>query len=223
MSKKLDLTKQRFGRLTVLYEVYSNGDKRIKWHCVCDCGNKVDVTSSHLRNGDSKSCGCYNLEKITKHGYSKNSKDTHPIYRVWRDIKQRCYNKNNKGYKNYGGRGISMCEEWLNNPKEFIEWCLANGWKQGLEIDRINNDGNYEPVNCRFVTSRENNLNARLLRSTNKSGYRGVHWHKAAKKWQSQIKIDGKQHHLGYFQTKEAAALAYNKKAVKHGYKLNKI
>jgi hypothetical protein len=104
-------------------------------------------------------------------------------------MKQRCYNEKNKRYKNYGDRGIEVCDEWMN-PKTFIEWCLDNGWKKGLTIDRRDNDGDYVPENCRFVTHKENSLNNRLIISTNTSGYRGVY--KRKKKWVSQIMINGK-------------------------------
>ena len=87
-----------------------------------------------------------------KHGYRARN-NTHPLYGVWGTMKTRCYNKNRKTYKYWGGKGIIVCKEWLNNPKAFIEWCLENGYKKGLQIDRENNDGNYEPSNCRFVTA----------------------------------------------------------------------
>jgi hypothetical protein len=90
------------------------------------------------------------------HGYTY-----HPLYQVWSDMKRRCYNQNMKQYKDYGGRGISVCRIWRNDSKSFIEWALSNGWKQGLVIDRINNDGNYTPGNCRFVTRKKSAQNRR--------------------------------------------------------------
>ncbi|GAH87592.1 unnamed protein product, partial [marine sediment metagenome] len=94
---------------------------------------------------------------VKGHGYSN-----HHLYKVWQHMKQRCYNENHVGYKNYGGRGIAVCSEWISSPKTFIDWALPL-WKEGLQIDRMDNNGNYEPSNCRFITHAENQLNSRLL------------------------------------------------------------
>ena len=93
-------------------------------------------------------------EKKTKHGLSR-----HRLYGVWRGMKLRCYNEKHEGYKNYGGRGIQVCDEWKSDFASFYEFCISKGWQKGLEIDRINNDGDYKPDNCRFVTPKENNQN----------------------------------------------------------------
>jgi hypothetical protein len=137
-----------------------------------------------------------------KHGYSD-----HPLSTVWDHIKQRCYNLNNPRYKDYGDRGIEVCDEWKNSAKTFIEWALPL-WEPGLQIDRRDNDGNYCPENCRFVTCTENNHNRKLLQRDNTSGYRGVSCYR--KKWQAYITINNKNKHLGYFDTPEEAALAYD-------------
>jgi len=102
-----------------------------------------------LKHGD------YNIRIIERHGYRN-----HPLYDCWHHIHDRCYSRNCKNYSNYGGRGITCCEEW-KSPKDFIEWCLSNGWEQGLQIDRIDNNGNYEPSNCRFSTPKEQMNNTR--------------------------------------------------------------
>lgn len=138
------------------------------------------------------------------HGYTK-----HPLYKVWDAMKQRCYNENCRQYKYYGGRGIIVCNEWKNSPKTFIEWALLL-WKEGLLIDRINNNGNYKPSNCHFVTYEESNLNKKLLQNNNTSGYRGVSYFKRDKKWAAYININNKKKHLGYFNTPKLAARAYN-------------
>ena len=138
------------------------------------------------------------------HGYTK-----HPLYEVWDNMKQRCYNENNKRYGNYGARGIVICNEWKNSAGTFIEWALPL-WKEGLEIDRIDNDGNYEPNNCRFITSLENNQNTQLLRRTNTSGYRGVSYDNDRKKWAAEITVNSKRKHLGRFDSIKKAALAFN-------------
>jgi len=163
MAKKADLAGQRFGRLLVLYDTGERKDKRVVWRCKCDCGNEVDAVSHDLTSGDTRSCGCYQRERVaeahTTHGMVRHGK-RHPVYGVWAAILTRCENPNAKCYKNYGGRGIAVCEEW-HDPAVFIDWALAHGWKKGLSIDRIDNNGNYEPDNCRWVTSKENNRNRR--------------------------------------------------------------
>ena len=141
----------------------------------------------------------------------------HPLYQVWRGMRKRIYNKNHVGYKNYGGRGITICKEWNESAKAFIEWALNGGWEKGLFIDRIDNDGNYCPENCRFITIQKSNKNKRLLQSNNTSGFRGVYWQKAQKKWCSHIKINSKKKHLGYFDSLRIAALRYDVEA----YRLN--
>jgi hypothetical protein len=139
-----------------------------------------------------------------KHGMSGTK-----LYWVWENMKKRCFNKNYRRYEDYGGRGITIIEAWLD-PTIFMEWALANGYDEKLQIDRKDNDGNYEPDNCRFVSPHINNCNQRK-RSTNKSGYTGVRWHKNAKKWYAQITIHRKEIHLGTFNTKKEAVEARNK------------
>ena len=152
---------------------------------------------------------------MIKHGYCANG-DRNPLYNAWSHMKERCYNKNYYQRKYYGGRGIMVCDEWMN-PKTFIGWAIENGWEKGLFLDRINNDGNYEPSNCRFVTPQRSNCNQRLLSAANTSGYRGVSWSKTNKKWKSQTKIKGKKICLGHFDSPRLAAIAYDVAA----YKLN--
>jgi len=139
-----------------------------------------------------------------KHGLRK-----HPLYSVWDGMTQRCTNQKTKAYKNYGGRGVVICDEWRGNFKPFYDWCLSNGWRKGLEIDRIDNDGNYEPSNCRFISHRLNNLNTRM-QENNTSGYVGVCFNKNKSKWVSAIKIHQKSKHLGYFEFKQQAVEARN-------------
>ena len=136
----------------------------------------------------------------------------HPIYRVWDSVKQRCHNENTLYYENYGGRGISICGEWDKSFSSFYDWA-KNEWEPGLCIDRIDNDGNYEPENCRFITRAESNRNQRLLRRCNTSGYRGVSWHKDRKSWSANISINGKSKHLGLFDSAKLAAIRYDVEA----------
>lgn len=146
---------QRVGRLLVLYECKKRKNGRPVWHCRCDCGREVDVAAVNLRRGETKSCGCLKLDLLTTHGYTR-----HRLYRVWHDMRQRCENPNTPGYHNYGGRGIAVCVEWYD-PAVFIRWALANNWTRGLQLNRIDNNGNYEPGNCNFVSRKENSCNRR--------------------------------------------------------------
>jgi hypothetical protein len=135
--------------------VSPSGRKHRKALFRCYCGNEFEAIIAHVKNGNTKSCGCWNNQKreerFTFHGLSK-----HPLYKVFYGIRLRCYNPKAINYKNYGKRGIKICDEWKNDFKTFYDFCIQNGWKKGLQIDRINNDENYEPGNCRFVTQIEN-------------------------------------------------------------------
>lgn len=160
MSKKNDLKNKRFGRLTVVDYLGNNKYGKALWLCKCDCGNTKIIVGSSLTNNMTYSCGCYNREEArkrrTKHNLSYNK-----LYKVWSGMKTRCYNKNFIYYCNYGGRGITICDEWKNDFLNFYNWSISNGYKDGLTIDRINNDGNYEPNNCKWSTRAEQNRNMR--------------------------------------------------------------
>lgn len=154
----VDLTGERFGKLVALERHYDKNKKISFWKCKCDCGNTTIVRANSLKHGRVKSCGCLrtesNLANKSKHGLSK----TH-LYAVWNSMKERCYNKNNHNYLRYGGRGITVCEEWKNSFKEFSEWAFLNGYQEELSIDRIDNNGNYCPNNCRWVDKKTQNNN----------------------------------------------------------------
>lgn len=160
MSAFKDLTGQRFGRLVALYptEKRSKGNGVI-WLCHCDCGNLKEIVSNSLLSGVTKSCGCLQKERVIeahfKHGDSIYKKQVR-FYNIWLMMNQRCLNPNATGYKWYGGRGISICNEWKNSYRVFRDWAMANGYADNLTIDRIDNEGNYNPDNCQWITQSEN-------------------------------------------------------------------
>lgn len=160
MSKIKDLTGQRFGRLQVVKYYGSNKNGRALWLCQCDCGNKKTILGGSLIQKLTFSCGCYNKEQARKRR-TKHSMSFSKLYKVWQGMKTRCYNENFIYYKNYGGRGITICDEWKNNFQIFYKWAINNGYKEELTIDRINNDDIYEPSNCRWITRAEQNRNQR--------------------------------------------------------------
>lgn len=149
--KIINLVGKRYGRLVVIEKADSlKGHAR--WRCKCDCGNECVVHGSSLRSGNTKSCGCYKTENARKL-YSTVRQNDKRLYAVWNGIKQRCTNPNSKSYQNYGGRGIEMDSEWANHYESFYNWAINAGYRTGMEIDRIDNNGNYCASNCRFVDS----------------------------------------------------------------------
>jgi hypothetical protein len=206
--RAMDILNNRYGRLTVIARNGISSNRNAMWLCLCDCGKKVTTSGVSLRKGTTQSCGCYAIEVNTSHGLSR-----HPLYNVWKNIIDRCYNPKCKAFKNYGNRGITMYYLWREDVAIFISWAIDNGWVQGLEIDRIDNNAGYFPGNCRFVNCSENKLNTRLLMATNSSGYRGVS--KLGNRYRAEVEDKNGRHYLGLFMTAKEAAMARDAKVIK--------
>lgn len=156
MSRLLDLTGQRFGRLTVASRADNGNDGSPRWLCKCDCGNVCTVRSSNLKRGQTQSCGCLRKDKAKLNATHRMSRTR--LYRIWCDMKNRCYNKNVNNYHSYGGRGVKVCDEWLDSSR-FFEWAKSSGYTDEMTIERIDIDGNYEPSNCKWITLKEQQWN----------------------------------------------------------------
>lgn len=179
--RRLDIKGQKFGRLTAIAPCKHPETGVSTWLCQCDCGNQTFVVAGYLRNGSIQSCGCgkfnvgqYSANHMTKHGATSrnnNDRSLKRLYGVWCNMKQRCCNPSCSEYHNYGGRGITICDEWINDFCSFRDWAIAHGYdgnapRGQCTLDRIDVNGNYEPSNCRFVSQSvqsNNRTNSRLF------------------------------------------------------------
>lgn len=191
MGKTVDLTGNRFGRLTVIkpdgFYYSPKGRKETLWLCRCDCGNEIKTRSCNLGRY-TNSCGCLRKE-ITSKNYKIHGKTGSRLYRIWMRMKQCCYNPNNPNYKHYGGRGITVCKEWKDDFQAFYDWAIASGYDYNAEfgectIDRIDVNGNYEPSNCRWTNV---DIQSRNKRSNITIEFRGQT--KVLKDWAKELGI----------------------------------
>ena len=150
----IDLSGKRFGMLTIIKRVENANAWKTQWLCKCDCGTEKVIRGNDITTGKTISCGCFGLKKrneaSTTHGMSKTR-----MFRIHNLMKDRCSNPHNPHYKYYGGRGITVCDEWKNDFMNFYNWAIDNGYSDELTIDRVDNNGNYEPNNCRWATTKQ--------------------------------------------------------------------
>lgn len=194
MGFKTDITNQKFNKLTVL-EFSHNSKKRASiWLCLCECGNTKTIEYNSIVKGRIKSCGCLQKEamkKLCTHGMHKTK-----FYSKWSSMKGRCNRESTVNYEIYGGRGISYCPEWEDFQKFYED--MYEGFSEGLELDRVDVNGNYCKENCRWVTHSENNFN-KNKQPNNKSGKTGVSFDSKRLQWRAYIDKDKKRTELGYF------------------------
>ena len=188
------------------------------------CGTNFKADTYDIKSGNTKSCGCYRkkvsseLNKTHGLGYTR-------LYNIWGNMKKRTTDINVTAYNDYGGRGITICEEWKNDFMSFYNWAMSNGYSDELSIDRIDNDGNYCPENCRWTTPTIQSRNQRKRRD-NTSGYKGVYYYKGRNKYIAQICVNNKNKRLGYFKIAVEGAIAYNNYIIENnleGFILNEI
>ena len=202
MPKRLNIQPgDKFARLTIIEEGEKRSSKRT-FKCRCDCGNETIVMVQNLTSGRSQSCGCLAKEINTTHGLSRT-----PVFNTWVNMIARCQNPNREDYSYYGGRGITVCEEW-QDPSEFAAWAKQNGFIPGLTLERKEVDGNYEPSNCSWV-DRSHQAANRSKRSGSNNPYIGVQKH--GDRWSATICSKYEKTHIGMFDTSEEARDARNK------------
>ena len=212
--------------LGVLYPTeYSKWKRSYNLYKCGFCGNEFKAQLQHINSGHTQSCGCYG-KKIKSEGINRKHNLSYTrLYKVWANIKDRVLNPKKENYINYGGRGITICDEWKNDFMSFYNWAMENGYSDKLSIDRIDSDGNYEPNNCRWTTRIIQGRNQRI-RKDNTSGYKGVSFVKDRNKYKAQITVDKNRVYLGSFLTPLEGAIAYNNYIIENnleGFILNEI
>lgn len=226
--KRADISKgDVYSELTVVSVPTSKGTraKRVKILCVCTCGEYTEVLPNRLTSGNTKSCGCYRTTHPSRktHGLA-----SHPLYSVWNSMRKRCYDENHGAFKRYGAVGRTVCREWLDGVENFYSWALNNGWKKGLQLDRIDNSKGYSPNNCRFVTPQQNAHNKDVVGPRNKSGFAGVWFDRKRNLFRSGVSeigplLGNKRKHLGRFHTALEAVIARDKFIIENKLKYHKL
>ena len=213
MAKSINIIGDQYGKLTVLSE-YSNINYKRIYTCKCSCGNIKNIRLSHLRSGHTVSCGCKQIQNLdqTTHGMSKTK-----LYKRYQEMIRRCYKTTHHKYPRYGGRGISVCDAWKNDFINFYNWAIKTGYSDKFTIDRKNNNGNYEPNNCRWATASIQIINqGKSCRNT--SGYKYIHWNKSKEQWIVRVTVNKKRIEIGSFTHIEIA-----KKALIHYLTINNL
>lgn len=215
MAERKDLSGKTFGNLFVIgLTTLKKYKKARNWACQCDCRNLVICTTEHLTYLNKIDCGCGNKQRksdgAVKHGCSiKNNK----LYSIHKAMLDRCYNKSNQEYANYGGRGIIVCDRWHDVVNFFED--MEDSYQEGLSLDRLNVDGNYEPSNCAWKDSSWQAYNKRKMES-NTSGKTGVSWCKDRYKWEAYIAVYGKKINLGRYDNYEDAVKVREEAEIKY-------
>ena len=219
MSRRKDETGNVYGRLTVISyggtEVKPSGQKFSTWICLCECGEQTTVAASALRQGATQSCGCFHkersIESNTTHGDAGKT-----AYNAWCSMRARCLIPTSSGYSDYGGRGITICDRWVDEKDGYLNFLGDMGEPpKSTSLDRINNDGNYYPENCRWADKSTQNFNRHKLKR-NTSGRTGVTYVKSRDRWRAEILLNYKRIYLGQFLHKEDAILARESAELKY-------
>ena len=193
-----------------------NSDKKLR-HAMfkCSCGKEFITCISRVKNGNTKSCGCYKIQRLKESSITHGDSKTR-LYKIWTTMNRRCYDISLVSSIKYKTNNIKVCDEWKNSYIKFKDWSILNGYSDELSIDRIDSLGNYEPANCRWADNFVQAANTIRLCKRNSSGYRGVVWSKQKNKWQSQINVQNKRIYLRSYANKIDAAKAYDKYVVEN-------